>query len=154
MAGHANLMPGSKVEPVLEAMMRASAGLRGIRHITAWDADPQVRNPGNPADPGMLADATFREGFKVLTRMGHSFDAWLYHPQIDELASLARAFPDAPIVLNHVGGPLGIAAYAGQRKEVFSRWAAPINALAACRNVCIQLGDLASLLVSSRCHEH
>ena len=32
---------------------RAGGGrFRGIRHIAAWDADPTVRNPGNPAPPG------------------------------------------------------------------------------------------------------
>ena len=84
--GHADLMLGSRVEPVLEALVRAGGGrYRGIRHITAWDDDPNVRNPGNPAVPGMLGDAKFREGFGVLARLGHTFDAWLYHPQIDEL---------------------------------------------------------------------
>ena len=69
--GHANLLLGSKVEPVLEALARAGGErYRGIRHIVAWDADPQVRNPGNPAEPGMLADAKFREGFAVLARHG------------------------------------------------------------------------------------
>src|SRR5260221_3822006 len=43
-----------------------------------------------------------------ISRLRLSFDAWLFHPQIDELADLARAFPDAMIVLNHVGGPIGI----------------------------------------------
>jgi predicted TIM-barrel fold metal-dependent hydrolase len=138
--GHANLMLGSKVEPVLEAMARTSERFRGIRHITAWDADPQVRNPGNPADPGMLADAKFREGFKVLTRMGHSFDAWLYHPQIDELASLADAFPDARIVLNHCGGVVGINAY--KKDEVFPVWKKSIEALAKRPNVYVKLGGL------------
>ena len=43
-------MLGGRVEPVLEALERAGGGrFRGIRHIIAWDADPQVRNPGNPA---------------------------------------------------------------------------------------------------------
>src|SRR6266478_9609440 len=68
---------------------------------------------------GLLADNSFREGFAVLARLRLSFDAWLFHPQIDELADLARAFPDAMIVLNHVGGPIGIGAYGGRHKEVF-----------------------------------
>jgi len=33
---------------------------------------------------------------------------FLYHPQLVELADLARAFPQTRIILNHVGGPLGI----------------------------------------------
>jgi predicted TIM-barrel fold metal-dependent hydrolase len=138
--GHADLMLGSRVEPVLEAMARASARFRGIRHITAWDADPQVGNPGNPAVPGMLGDATFREGFKVLARLGHSFDAWLYHPQLDELTSLADAFPDAKIVLNHCGGVVGINAY--KKDEVFPVWKKSIEALAQRPNVFVKLGGL------------
>ncbi len=138
---HADLMLGSRVEPVLEAHVRAGGGrYRGIRHITAWDEDPQVRNPGNPAVPGMLADSKFREGFAVLTRLGHTFDAWLYHPQIDELTSLADAFPDAKIVLNHCGGVVGINAY--KRDEVFPVWKKSIEALAQRPNVYVKLGGL------------
>ena len=138
---HADLLLGSRVEPVLEAHVRAGGGrYRGIRHITAWDADPQVRNPGNPAVPGMLADRTFREGFAVLARMGHTFDAWLYHPQIDELTSLADAFPDAKIVLNHCGGVVGINAY--KRDAVFPVWKRSIEALAKRPNVHVKLGGL------------
>ena len=29
-------------------------------------------------------------------------------------AALARAFPDTAIILNHLGGPLGVGPYAGQ----------------------------------------
>jgi predicted TIM-barrel fold metal-dependent hydrolase len=138
--GHADLMLGGRVEPVLEALARASGRFRGIRHITAWDADPQVVNPGNPAVPGMLGEATFREGFKVLARLGHSFDAWLYHPQLDELTSLADAFPDAKIVLNHCGGVVGINAY--KKDDVFPVWKTSIEALAKRPNVFVKLGGL------------
>ena len=51
----------------------------------------------------------------------------LDHPQIRELADLASAFPDLRIVVNHVGGVLGIGAYRGKRDEVFSRWQASIE---------------------------
>jgi L-fuconolactonase len=138
---HADLMLGSRVEPVLVAHERAGGGrFRGIRHITAWDADPQVVNPGNPAVPGMLGDAKFREGFAVLARMGYSFDAWLYHPQIDELTRLADAFPDARIVLNHCGGIVGLNAY--KKDEVLPVWKKSIEALAKHPNVYVKLGGL------------
>src|SRR5262245_43946402 len=107
--GHADLTLGAAVEAVLEAHLRAGGGrFRGIRHISAWDADPTVLNPANPAPVGLLADPRFREGFARLAPLGLSFDAWLFHPQIDELADLASAFEGTPIVLNHVGGPLAI----------------------------------------------
>src|SRR5262245_44245367 len=84
--GHANLALGSRVEPVLAAHMRAGGDrFRGIRHISAWDPDTSIRNPAYSPPPGLLGDKTFREGFAVLTRLGLSFDAWLYHPQISEL---------------------------------------------------------------------
>jgi predicted TIM-barrel fold metal-dependent hydrolase len=140
--GHADLTLGSRVEPVLSALVRAGGErFRGIRHITAWDASiPE--NPAHPAPPRLLADKTFREGFVVLSRLGLSFDAHLYHPQIDDLANLAGAFPNTRIVLNHVGTPLGIGAYSGKRNEVFTTWAASIKALAARQNVFIKIGGL------------
>jgi predicted TIM-barrel fold metal-dependent hydrolase len=140
--GHADLTLGGRVEPVLTALVRAGGDrFRGIRHIAAWDASVSP-NPAYPAPPRLLADKTFREGFSVLSRLGLSFDAWLYHPQIDDVASLAGAFPSTKIVLNHVGGPVGTGAFAGKRNEVFSSWAASIKALASHQNVYIKVGGL------------
>jgi predicted TIM-barrel fold metal-dependent hydrolase len=139
--GHADLLLGSKVEPVLAALDRAGGGrFRGIRHITAWDDDPLVRNPGNPAVPGMMADAKFREGLKVLARLGYTFDLWVYHPQLDEVTALADAVPEAKIVLNHCGGPVAIQSY--KRDEVFPRWKKSIEALAKRPNMHVKLGGL------------
>ena len=139
--GYADLTLGSRVEAVLEAHVRAGGGrFRGIRHITAYDADPKVRNPGFSFPPGLLGDTKFREGFAVLHRLGHSFDAWLYHPQLNELVSFADAFPDARIVMNHCGGPVGISSY--RHADVFPGWKASIEALAKRPNVHVKLGGL------------
>jgi len=152
--GHADLALGSRVEPVLAAHIRAGGNrFRGIRHISAWDGDTSIRNPAYSPPPGLLGDKTFREGFAVLGRLGLSFDAWLYHPQIDEVADLARAFPATEIVLDHVGGPIGIGAYAGRHKELLPGWAASIRALAACPNVYVKLGGLGMRLGGFGFHE-
>jgi predicted TIM-barrel fold metal-dependent hydrolase len=141
--GNADLRLGDRVQEVLEAHIRAGGDrFRGIRHITAWDADPLLLNPAYPVAPGLLGDATFRAGFARLAPLDLSFDAWLFHPQIGELAALARAFPNTRIVLNHVGGPLAIGAYAGQRAEVLGRWRAAVRDLAACPNVFAKLGGM------------
>ena len=55
---------------------------------------------------------------------------------------LARAVPDLPIVLNHLGGPLAVGPYRGKRDEVFLIWRESIKRLAACPNVSIKLGGL------------
>ena len=105
---------------MLEAEIVAGNGrFRGIRHSSAWDADPDVAGMYATRPKGLLLDPTFRKGFACLAPLGLSFDAWLFHPQIGELTDLARAFPDTKIVLDHCGGPIGIGSYAGRREEIF-----------------------------------
>jgi predicted TIM-barrel fold metal-dependent hydrolase len=152
--GHADLRLGERVRPVLEAHIRAGGGrFRGIRHITAWDADPTLMNPAYAPPPELMADATFRQGFACLAPLNLTFDAWLYHPQIGELAALAREFPDTRICLNHVGGPLAIGVYAGKRDEVFGAWSASIRELAQCLNVVVKLGGMAMRINGFDFHE-
>jgi L-fuconolactonase len=151
---HADLTLGSRVEAVLAAHERAGGGrFRGIRHITAWDADASIRNPAYNPPPGLMAEQSFRDGFKTLGRLGYSFDAWLYHPQIDDVTALARACPDTKVVLNHVGGPIGIGPYAGRHKELFPQWAASIKALASCDNAYVKLGGLGMRIGGFGFHE-
>src|SRR5207247_414642 len=90
----------------------------------------------------LLLDPRVREGFARLEPLGLSFDAWMYHTQLGELVGLARAFPATPIVLDHVGGPIGLGPYAGRRDEVFAAWSARVRELSACANVHIKLGGL------------
>ncbi|MCH8870811.1 MAG: amidohydrolase family protein, partial [Chloroflexi bacterium] len=89
---------------------------------------------------GLLSDAKFREGFAQLQPRGLSYDAWLFHPQILELNGLAKAFPDTPIILDHIGGPLGIGPYAGKRDEIFPMWQADMATLAENPNVVVKVG--------------
>src|SRR4029077_15142209 len=134
--GHADLRLGDSVAPVLEAHVAASPDrLRGIRHSTTWDASEKIRSD---APAGLLADSSFRRGFACLRRYGLSFDAWLYHPQLLELADLARSFPDVTIILDHIGGPLGVGPYAGKRAEVLRQWQSAIVELAKCPNVMVK----------------
>jgi L-fuconolactonase len=153
--GHADLRLGARVEPVLLALQRAGGDrFRGIRHITAYDADTSLNLAAWPGPPGLLADKTFREGFAQLHRHDLSFDSWIYHPQIHELADLAQAFPDTRIILNHVGGPLGAGPYRGKHDEVFKNWSASIKALSAHQNVFIKVGGLGQIVNGFGFNEH
>jgi len=58
------------------------------------------------------------------------------------VVELARALPKTPIVLDRVGGAIGLGPYAGRRDEVFAQWSGRIRELAACPNVHIKLGGL------------
>lgn len=139
---YADLNLGADVGRVLDAHVSASPRFRGIRHAAGWDASPAVRDSHTNPFSGMLLDSKFREGFAELDRRGLSFDAWLYHPQISELTELARAFPDTTIILDHLGGPLGIGPYRDQRPAIFDAWRRDIQALSECENVVAKLGGM------------
>lgn len=142
--GHADLARGDGVAAVLEAEAAAGNGrFRGIRHIGAHDPDGRVLGPLAHAPAGLYGNATFRAGFAHLGRLGLSFDAWVLEPQIGEVTDLARAFPETPIVLDHVGTPLGLGDYAGRLDERFCVWRDAIRELATCANVMVKLGGLA-----------
>jgi len=141
--GYADLTLGAPVEKVLEAMIAAGGGrFRGIRFITATHPDQAAWGSLVNRPAGLLMDGRLREGFARLAPLGLSFDAWMYHTQLGELIDLARAFPDTQIVLDHVGGPIGLGRCAGKRDEVFAEWHARIRELAGCPNVHIKLGGL------------
>lgn len=142
--GFADLTQGADaVRPVLQAHIDAGGGrFRGIRHITAWDADSALLNPAYPSSEAMMDSTPFRAGFAQLAPLGLSFDAWLFFHQIPRLTALARAFPQTPIVLNHCGGVLGTGRYAGRGREVFAAWSTALRELAACSNVSVKLGGL------------
>ncbi len=141
--GHADLTLGPAVARVIEAHLAASPErFRGIRHAVAWNASPAVKTSSPNARAGWMSDSTFRAGFACLEKYSLSFDAWLFYPQLPELASLARAFPGVTIVLNHIGGLLGVGPYAGKRDEVFQAWKRGIAEVAACPNVVVKLGGL------------
>jgi L-fuconolactonase len=144
--GHAELRLGAKVRDVLEAQMQV-AGRRfsGIRFSTGWDADTRVRRARTAPAPKLMSDKTWREGFAQLGKLGLTYDCWMYHPQIGEMADLASAFPDTVMVLDHVGGPLGFGPYA-DHKATFANWKKSMAELAKRPNMNIKLGGLGMVL--------
>ena len=151
--GHADMTLGAAaVAEVLQAHVEAGAGaFRGIRHITARHDGFNASLLGRPPAQ-LMYDPAFRAGLAELQKMGLSFDAWLYHTQIDQVVDLARAMPDLPIVLNHVGGPLAVGPYAGQRDTAYREWLASMKALAACPNVRVKLGGMAMAICGYEFH--
>ena len=141
--GHANLNLGERVKPVLEAQREASPNrFRGIRHSVTWDPHPEVENTAAHNLEGQLAGDDFRAGARVLAGMGLSLEAWLYFPQLPELADFARAVPNLTIVLNHIGGLLRVGPYANRDDEVLAAWRSGIAAVAQCPNVMVKLGGI------------
>jgi L-fuconolactonase len=140
--GGVDLRLGDAIEEILVAHVQAGGGrYRGVRSPIVHDEDSGMLYGGAGA-AHVLSDSEFRRGFQRLHQFGLSFDAWLLEPQLPDLIELARAFPDTQIVLNHVGAPVGIGRYAGQRQARFPLWRERVCTLARCSNVAVKLGGL------------
>ena len=133
-------LAGKRVRDVLEAEIAAAPDrMKGIRCTGAWDPDPRI---ARSEKPGLYLDADFRKGYAELAPLGLSFDLPCRYHQLGEVADLARAFADTTIILNHVGGIVGIGDYAGRRGEIFEAWKKNLAEVAANPNVVVKLGGL------------
>lgn len=148
--GYADLTLGEQTREALEAhVMAANGRFRGVRQRAKWDPDPVVRGAVCADGPGLYLQHEFGQGIDVLASMGLAFDASVFHPQIPDVTALARAHPDASIVLIHTGSPVGHSAYADPSKAVFADWQAAMKELASCSNVSVKLGGLLMCLGNS-----
>jgi predicted TIM-barrel fold metal-dependent hydrolase len=119
LCGFADLGLGDRVEPVLEALVRAAGGrFSGVRYSVGYDSDPIIGNSRPDSAPHMYARPEVRAAVARLAAHGLALDAWCYHPQLADVIALARAVPQATIVMCHVGGVLGYGAYAGKKDQV------------------------------------
>jgi L-fuconolactonase len=141
--GYVDLTLGERARETLEAHVEAANGrFRGVRQRSKWVDDPVARSTISADRAGVLLEPEFGRGLDLLTSMGLAYDASIFHPQIREVAALARAHPDANIVVIHSGSPLGYGAYAGKAAEVHADWLAAMTELAKCPNVSIKMGGL------------
>lgn len=140
--GYVDLCLGDAAGPILDAHLKASPRLRGIRRPLAWDRDEGLLNLAYPPGPDLIRSEGFRAGFRQLAARGLSFDAWMFFHQLPALADLARDFPEVPIILNHCGGVLGIGPYAGRSDEVRATWLEGMKALSALPNLRVKLGGM------------
>ena len=140
---HADLTRGEAVAEVLEAHIEAAGGrFRGIRHSGARAEDPTVPPSRTEPPAGMYRQDGFTAGARALAANGLSFEAWQYHHQLGDVLELARAVPELPIVVNHLGGPLGVGRYADRWDEIHAEVRRGLEPLAGCANVAVKLGGV------------
>ncbi len=134
---------GGRAKGILEQHVVASGGrFRGIRNGATWHSDPSLRVFTSGSGEGLYLDRSFREGFAALAALNLTFEAWAFHSQLGDIVSLAAAFPETKIVVNHVGGSLAVGPYAGKSEEVFKEWRGQIQKLGQFPNVYMKLGGL------------
>lgn len=140
---HADLTRGYAVAEVLEAHLAAAKGrLRGVRQMIAHDDGLVGQFIQQMPKKHLLMDTQFRAGFSRLQSHGLSFDVWGFHHQLDELIHLVDSYPATTVVLDHVGGLLGVAEYRSDRGAVLARWKAQLLKLAERPNVYAKIGGM------------
>lgn len=142
--GCADLTLGDDVGRVLDALEAGANGrLRGIRFPMAKSSDPAI--VGSVTDPpeGLMRAESVAAAARAMGRRGLVLDTWSFQTQLKDLALLASRAPDTVIVVDHVGGVLGIGGFKGRRAEAFPEWRADMAALAAMPNTRVKLGGLA-----------
>ena len=141
--GHADLTLGDNVRPVLEALIVAGNGrFRGIRHGVTWDTGNAAKFGRRQPPQHQVLDPVFRKGLAHLKPLDLSFESWQFHPQLPDTVDLLRAFPETNVILNHVGGLLGIAPHDGNRDDVFKVWRGHMRELVQFPNLTVKVGGL------------
>lgn len=127
----------------LEAHREGAGGrLVGVRHATAWHSSPAIIDHRTHPTEALLLDERFGASVGVLGELGLTFDSFIYHPQVPELTDLAGRFPDLPVILDHVGGPVAVGPYAGRRAEILVELEGHLAALAARPNAHLKIGGI------------
>tara|TARA_B100002049_G_scaffold129610_1_gene95877 strand:- start:6131 stop:7156 length:1026 start_codon:yes stop_codon:yes gene_type:complete len=144
---HADVSLGAAVEEVLEAHEIAGRGrFRGVRYITAQNDHPPLAMPSS----AVMNDSGYLDGVRRVGDLGYTYDAMVYHPQLAEFVDVARACPQTPIVLDHLGGILGTGPYKDQRGQILEEWKAQMTKIAACSNVFLKLGGIGMPMMGFR----
>ncbi|MBV9511994.1 MAG: amidohydrolase family protein [Caulobacteraceae bacterium] len=135
-----DLTDAVNVDAALDAHAKAAGGrLRGVRQMAIAAPELPARHQ-SPA--GLLTSEGFQAGFARFAKRNLPFDVMLTHPQLRDAVALARAFPQTTLVLDHLGGPLGVGRFADRKGEAFAEWREQLRAVAACPNVVCKLGGL------------
>ncbi|WP_404338231.1 amidohydrolase family protein [Sphingomonas sp. MMS12-HWE2-04] len=110
------------------AAQAARRGVRGIRQIVNWHADPA--RAYTPRD--ITGEEAWQAGFALLGDYGLSFDLQAYPGQFAGLARLIARHPEIPVIVNHAG--MGV--------DGAAEWRAGMAALAALPNVSVKLSGM------------
>ncbi|MEU6646279.1 amidohydrolase family protein [Saccharomonospora sp. NPDC046836] len=141
--GNVDLTRGAAAGEVLDAHLELANGrFRGVRHRAKWDPDPAVKGAVSADRPGLYLEPALQRGLVEVAARGLVFQASIFHPQISDVVELARAVPEAQIVVIHTASPVTRSSYADRLAEVHRDFVAGLQRLAACPNVTIKLGGL------------
>jgi predicted TIM-barrel fold metal-dependent hydrolase len=130
--GFANLA-APDVAAVLDRLSEVKRCI-GVRQMLSW-------HPNEPAKcfaprPGIADEADFRRGVALLARHDQILELTLYPYQAEEVARLARDFPNQTFIVNHCGSPID------RDQEGMLRWRDGLKRLGSVPKVQIKISAL------------
>ena len=142
--GWADLMNPTEAARTLDGHIEAGQGrFRGVRFNVVWlDDHDATAHAGRVTVAHMLLDDRYRAGLREVARRDLTYDVWLYHPQLPELASTLDAVPDLTFVVNHLGGPVPAEATPTARAAIFDDWRHNLREVARRPNVVLKVGGV------------
>ena len=143
--GYADLRLGDQIGWLLDrAQAAAPERFRGVRQITMEhpsDAPFRYFFTGRPP-AGVFRHPRFREGFRQLANRGLTYDATGFHLQLEDIASLADAFPDTTLIINHMTVAMGLDMTSDMRADLFREWQEALRETAKRPNIVCKVGGL------------
>ena len=106
----------------------------GVRQTLSWHPTEPARSFA--PRPGIADEPEFRHGVALLAPHDLSLELMLYPYQAEELARLAREFPDQPFIVDHCGSPID------RDPEGMARWKQGLRLLGSLPNVSIKISAL------------
>lgn len=147
-----------KLGTLLDTHLRENRRFRGVRDKLAHSTAPGVMNWARAAERSR--QPAFRRGYALLGERKLSFDAFIYSTQLPELAQLAEAHPETPLVLCHMGTPValegpfgGCGTTAAERADTAARWRDGLLRLASSSHVHVKLSGMLMPVVGFGFHQ-
>jgi predicted TIM-barrel fold metal-dependent hydrolase len=106
----------------------------GVRQMLSW-------HPTEPTKcfaprPGIANEADFRSGVALLASHNQLLELMLYPYQAEEVARLARDFPEQTFIVNHCGSPID------RDRDGMHRWRQGLKLLGSAPNALIKISGL------------
>lgn len=134
-------------QAILSQHQAESPLLKGLRRMASHHPDRAVYQWTD--EPHLYRHAKFLKGFEQFAKTGLSFDAWVYSNQLQDVIELGKDFPETPLVLDHLGTPVGLFGQVGRtgstdtaRAAIFAAWKDDISQLAEQTNSYAKISGL------------
>jgi predicted TIM-barrel fold metal-dependent hydrolase len=138
----ADLTHPEEVARTLDGHLEAGQGrFRGIRFNVVWH-ERHAKHAGREVPRHILLDEGYRKGLREVERRGLTYDVWLFHEQLPELADTVDAFPELTFIVDHLGGPVPEEPTAECRAAIFDDWRRMLGDVARRPNTVLKIGGV------------